>query len=388
MNPLAQILRRRIDAEGPLTVAEYMTAVLRHPEYGYYVRKDPFGTDGDSVTAPEISQMFGELIGLWCAVTWRQLGSPSPVALVELSAGRGTLMAGALRALEMALDFLECADVHFVKASPVLRRRQREALSGHTVTWHYGVEDIPDGAVMLVANEFLDALAIRQLVRRDDAWHERLIAWEDDGFRFLLDPAASPLAVLFPDALSEGDPNGEIAEVSPAVLGLARAISSRIARDGGAALFIDYGHTESALGEPLQAVRDHALAGVLADPGSADLTAHVDFGAFARAAETRRFTDLSCRVRSWSVLALENEAASSWRPLRHTCAKRSRWRTVASRTRLKWGNSSRWLRLPPRTRRRHLDSKRHDVGSDAQDDHPVYSGVMIGNSIGGLNDDG
>ena len=284
MNPLTQILRRRIDAEGPLTVAEYMTAVLLHPEHGYYVRKDPFGTDGDFVTSPEISQMFGELIGLWCAITWRQLGSPSPISLVELGPGRGTLMADALRALEMAPDFLKCADVRLVEASPVLRSRQREALSGHIVTWHDGVEDIPDGAAVLVANEFLDALPIRQLVRRDGAWHERLIAWEDDGFRFVLDPAASPLAALLPHTLREGGPNDEIAEVSPAVLGLARTVASRIARDGGAALFIDYGHTESAVGESLQAARDHAFADVLADPGRADLTAHVDFGAFARAA--------------------------------------------------------------------------------------------------------
>ena len=284
MNLLTEILRRRIDVEGPLTVAEYMTAVLLHPEHGYYVRKDPFGTDGDFMTAPEISQMFGELIGLWCAVTWRQLGSPSPVALVELGPGRGTLMADALRALELAPDFLECVDVRLVEASPVLRSRQREALSDYTVSWHDGVEDIPDGAAVLVANEFLDALPIRQLVRRDGAWHERLIAWGDDGFRFVLDPEASPLAALLPDTLREGSHNGEIAEVSPAVLGLARTAASRIARDGGAALFIDYGHKESALGESLQAVRDHAFAGVLADPGSADLTAHVDFGAFARAA--------------------------------------------------------------------------------------------------------
>ena len=284
MNPLAQILRRRIDAEGPLTVAEYMTAVLLHPEHGYYVRKNPFGTDGDFVTAPEISQMFGELLGLWCAVAWRQMGSPSPVSLVELGPGRGTLMADALRALKMAPELPESADVRLVEASPVLRSRQREALPDHTVTWHNGVEDIPDGPVVLVANEFLDALPIRQLVRRDGAWHERLIAWEDGGFRFVLDPAASPLAALLPDTLREGSHNGEIAEVSPAVLGLARTVASRIARDGGAALFIDYGHTESALGETLQGVRDHAFADVLADPGSADLTAHVDFGAFARAA--------------------------------------------------------------------------------------------------------
>ena len=208
MNPLAQILRRRIDAEGPLTVAEYMTAVLLHPEHGYYVRKDPFGTDGDFVTAPEISQMFGELLGLWCAVAWRQLGSPSPVSLVELGPGRGTLMADALRALKRAPDLLESADVRLVEASPVLRSRQREALPDHTVSWHDGVEDIPDGPVVLVANEFLDALPIRQLVRRDGAWHERLIAWEMR-VSVCARSGHSPLAALLPDTLVKVAPTAK-----------------------------------------------------------------------------------------------------------------------------------------------------------------------------------
>ena len=277
---LAASFRRLIERHGPMPVSRYMG----ESNARYYTTRDPLGAAGDFTTAPEISQMFGELLGLWCAVAWRQMGSPSPVSLVELGPGRGTLMADALRALEMAPDFLECVDVRLVEASPVLRSRQREALSEHTVSWHDGVEDIPDGAAVLVANEFLDALPIRQIVRRDGAWHERLVAWEDDGFRFVLDPAASPLAALLPDTLRESSHNGEIAEVSPAVLSLARTAASRIARDGGAALFIDYGHTESALGETLQGVRDHAFADVLADPGSADLTAHVDFGAFARAA--------------------------------------------------------------------------------------------------------
>lgn len=285
MNPLTKLLRRRIEAEGPLTVAEFMTAVLLHPEHGYYVRQDPLGADGDFVTAPEISQMFGELIGLWCAVAWRQMGSPSPVTLVELGPGRGTLMADALRALKMAPDFLSSADVRLVEASPALRSRQRESLSGHAVAWHDGIEDLPEGPIVLIANEFLDALPIRQLVRGEGEWHERLVACDDRGFRFALDGAPSPLATLLPRALHDGAALGEIAEVSPAVLGLARFIAARIARHGGAALFIDYGHAESAPGETLQAVRDHQFADVLTEPGTADLTAHVDFDAFARAVD-------------------------------------------------------------------------------------------------------
>ncbi len=262
-----------------------MAAGLLHPDHGYYMQENPIGFRGDFVTAPEISQMFGELIGLWCTVAWRQMGSPSTVMLVELGPGRGTLMADALRAMRMAPDFLECADVHLVEASPKLRACQREVLTVHGVEWHRGLEDIPDGPILLIANEFLDTLPIRQLVRRDHGWHERLVDCDDDGFRFVLDPTPSTLVALLPQTLAEEAPQESVVEISPAVLGVASTVAQRITHAGGAALFVDYGHAETRPGDTLQAVREHRYADVLSEPGFSDLTAHVDFGAFCRAAD-------------------------------------------------------------------------------------------------------
>jgi len=282
--PLSEILRRQIEVNGPMTVAEFMAAGLLHPEHGYYMQENTIGFEGDFVTAPEISQMFGELIGLWCIVAWRQMGSPSPVMLVELGPGRGTLMSDALRAMRMAPDFMECADIHLVEVSPELRACQREALAVHGVKWHGGLEDIPDGPILLIANEFLDTLPIRQLVRRGQGWHERLVSCGDDGFQFVLDAAPSPLAALLPETLADEATQESIVEISPAVLGVASAVAQRIALAGGAALFLDYGHAETRPGDTLQAIRGHCYADALTEPGFSDLTAHVDFGAFGRAA--------------------------------------------------------------------------------------------------------
>lgn len=284
MTSLAHILRRRIETEGPITVAEYMSAALVHPEFGYYTRQDPFGTAGDFITAPEISQMFGELIGLWLAATWQQLGSPPNAHIIELGPGRGTLMADALRALQMVPELHAGADIHLVEASPALRAVQSETLADYNVYWHDGMESLPDGPCLLIANEFLDALPIRQIVRQDGSWHERLIGWEDNQFTFLLDRAPTPLSALLPDNLIDTAPPQSLIEISPAVLGIARAIAQRIDRDGGAALMVDYGYAETAPGETFQAIRGHQTVDVLEEPGMADLTAHVDFGAFARAA--------------------------------------------------------------------------------------------------------
>jgi NADH dehydrogenase [ubiquinone] 1 alpha subcomplex assembly factor 7 len=281
---LAEILRRRIAAEGPITIADFMTAALLHPEHGYYTGKDPFGADGDFITAPEISQMFGELIGLWCAATWQQMGMPRGITLIELGPGRGTLMADALRALRMAPEFLEHATIHLVEASPALRAVQKSTLSAYDVTWHDGLESLPEGPCLLIANEFLDALPIRQIVRQDDIWHERLVGHDGDGFVFILDKAPSPLATLLPPPIAENTAPRSLIEMAPAVLGVAKTVSDRIARDGGAALFVDYGHGETSPGETLQAVRAHQPVDVLDAPGTADVTAHIDFAAFARAA--------------------------------------------------------------------------------------------------------
>ncbi len=281
MATLLDHLRRRIAVQGPLTVADYMADCLGHPEHGYYATRDPIGGDGDFTTAPEISQMFGELVGLWCAETWAAIGAPDPMALVELGPGRGTLMADAIRAAEVMPDFADAVRLHLVETSPVLRRRQAAALAETVATWHDDVTSIPPGPAIVIANEFLDALPIRQFQRSADGWHERRVDIDGDGLRFVLTAVAVP---LFPSVLAAAADPGAIVEVCPAAIAIVDALARRLVADGGAVLIIDYGHAAGGVGETLQAVRRHAYADVLEAPGDTDLTAHVDFAAVARAA--------------------------------------------------------------------------------------------------------
>ena len=285
MNQLARRLAARIRATGPITLADYMAEALGHPEHGYYRRGDPLGAAGDFTTAPEISQMFGELIGLWLADAWERLGRPDPVRVVELGPGRGTLLVDALRAWCVAPDLLAAADLHLVESSPGLRDRQRAALAGRPATWHPDFGTVPKGALLLVANEFFDALPIRQFQRTEHGWCERMIALGESGqgLRMVLAPP-SPAAEALLSPRQRSASRGAIAEVSPAARGLAGAIGVRLAQSPGAALIIDYGHDEDGFGDSLQAVRRHARADPLADPGEADLTAHVDFAALAASA--------------------------------------------------------------------------------------------------------
>ncbi|GFZ95291.1 ATP synthase subunit beta [Elstera cyanobacteriorum] len=290
---LTEILRRRLEL-GPITVADYMRLALGHPTRGYYRTRDPLGgapggalsaPGGDFVTAPECSQMFGELLGLWSAHVWGLLGQPDPINLVELGPGRGTLMADALRAVRLvAPGFHAAVRVHMVETSPVLRARQAKALEGERVEWHERITDLPPGPFLLLANEFLDALPIHQLVKHDGEWRERQVGLSPQGeFTFLTATAASPLArLLTPDVAAA--PDASIAEVSPAIRGAVTAIGRRLAHYGGAALLIDYGYAKPAAGDSLQAVRRHEYHPVLKDPGEADLTAHVDFEAVGQAA--------------------------------------------------------------------------------------------------------
>ena len=279
MSELADHLRRRIALEGPLTVAEYMRECLVNPRHGYYMSGDPFGRGGDFTTAPEISQMFGELTGLWCAVVWRQMGSPAVFRLVELGPGRGTMMADALRAAAAVAGFIEAADLHLVELSPALRQAQSAALQSHAPDWHDDLNGVPEGPAILIANEFFDALPIHQFERTGDGWNERRIGLDDDGaFRFVAVPGPTW------EAASAVARPGEIVEVCPAAAGVVRAIAGRLAADGGAALIIDYGYAAGQAGDTLQAVRDHAFHDILSRPGEADLTAHVDFAALAEAA--------------------------------------------------------------------------------------------------------
>lgn len=276
LGPLAQTLKRRIRAAGPISVADYMAEVAAF----YYAHRDPFGAAGDFVTAPEVSQIFGELIGLWCVAQWQRLGAPAPFLLVELGPGRGTLMADALRAARVVPEFVAALTLHLVEQSPLLRRHQAEKLAAFAPCWHDDVTTLPGGTMLLIANEFLDALPIRQFERRDGAWHERRIALDAaENLAFGLEQRPSLYAASLPPAAE-----GMIAELAPAALALAQDLGARLSRDGGAALFIDYGYFPSGLGDTLQAVRRHHAHRVLDQPGEADLTAHVDFARFAAAA--------------------------------------------------------------------------------------------------------
>lgn len=285
MTELAELIARRIRATGPLTIAEFMAEALQHPTLGYYATRDPLGAAGDFVTAPEVSQVFGELIGLWCADLWARMGRPEPVLLVELGPGRGTLMADALRALSVAPDFRRALRLHLVETSPALRAAQAKTLAASQPVWHESLDQVPRGALLLIANEFLDALPIRQFERRGGVWHERRVGLTPDGaaLAFVLDPAPGPSTALIPPRLGVATA-GSVVEVRPAATGLATGVAKRLCADGGAALFIDYGHEVSACGDTLQAVRRHRYHPVLESPGSADLTAHVDFEAFAEPA--------------------------------------------------------------------------------------------------------
>ncbi|MBP0493702.1 class I SAM-dependent methyltransferase [Pararoseomonas indoligenes] len=238
----------------------------------YYAGRDPFGAAGDFTTAPEITQAFGECLGLWAAVTWQVMGRPDPVILAEAGPGRGTLMADALRAIRgMVPDFSHALRLHLIETSPLLRAAQRGRLPG--ATWHDSLAALPPGPMILLANEFLDALPIRQFVRRGGRWAERFVA---EG-AFVERPA--------PDApLPDSGEEGEVREVNEPALGIAGALGTRLAAQGGAALFLDYGPGESGPGDSLQAIRAREAADPLADPGGADLTAHVDFAALARTA--------------------------------------------------------------------------------------------------------
>ena len=273
---LANHLSARIRADGPLTLAQYMADALTHPTMGYYVTRDPLGTD--FTTAPEISQIFGELIGLALAQAWLDGGSPAPITLAELGPGRGTLMADALRATARVPGFHDAVRLHLVEASPVLRAAQAERLAAHAPTWHDAVDDLPDGPILLIANEFLDALPIRQWRRAGRGWSETLVTLRDGALARAAGPPA-PVAAL---AHRLDEPEGTVVELCPALCATVGAVAARVAR-GGAAIWVDYGHWRSR-GDTLQALRGGAAVDPLDAPGTADLTAHVDFEAVARAA--------------------------------------------------------------------------------------------------------
>jgi NADH dehydrogenase [ubiquinone] 1 alpha subcomplex assembly factor 7 len=288
MTALAELLAARIAASGPITLADYMADCLLHPQHGYYATRDPFGAAGDFTTAPEISQMFGELLGLSLAQAWLDQGSPA-FTLAELGPGRGTLMADVLRATRGVPGFHAAAQLHLVEASATLRGVQRQTLGDHAVIWADSVQDLPDNApLFLLANEFFDALPIRQFTRHGQGWAETVVGLRD-GQLTLGRSTAAPLAALAHRLADTKD--GDVVETCPAAAAIIAAIGARIAQNGGAAIIVDYGDWQS-LGDTFQALHHHRFADPLAAPGEADLTAHVDFAALAAAAAPARTSRL------------------------------------------------------------------------------------------------
>jgi SAM-dependent MidA family methyltransferase len=278
--PLGEKLTAIIAENGPISIADYMRHCLADPVDGYYATRDPLGPAGDFTTAPEISQMFGELICAWLVQAWRTAGAPTPAILAEAGPGRGTLMADILRAASIDPAFISAISIHLVETSPALREKQKATLSGvkSPVAWHERIEDVPDGPLFLIANEFFDALPVRQYIRTDDDWRERVVGLDNAGnLAFGLGPGG-----LGPFASNASQ--GAIIEVCSTAEAIMEIIASRIAASGGAALIVDYGYGKAAFGDTFQAVKNHAYADPLADPGEADLTAHVDFAALAASA--------------------------------------------------------------------------------------------------------
>jgi len=283
--PLEKEIRRLITVAGPMPVARYMSLCLAHPQYGYYTTRDPFGAGGDFTTAPEISQMFGEMVGLWLVQAWADQGCPKNPRLVELGPGRGTLMADILRTAQVAPEFLVDLDVVLIEASPVLREAQGEKLRGlgADISWQAQFDDsLTDRPLFLVANEFFDALPVRQYVKTERGWCERMITAKDGELAFALAPVALPPTAIPPDL--EKAPDGAVYETSPAATALTEDIARTITARGGAGLIVDYGYgMRTGFAETLQAVGGHRFADVLAEPGEDDLSAHVDFAALAAA---------------------------------------------------------------------------------------------------------
>ena len=281
---LGRLIARRIALAGPISLADFMAEAMAHPRLGYYRRALPVGAAGDFTTAPEISQMFGELVGAWLAERWLAIGRPDPVRLVELGPGRGTLMADALRATRGVPGFHAATDLHLVEINEPLRALQAQALAAYRPTWHQRLDDVPAGPTLLVANEFFDALPVRQFERSDAGWRERMVGLAEDGetLRLALAPGVTAWTAALEEALP-GAAAGAQAELCEAGLAVAATLGRRLDRDGGWALVIDYGR-EGALGASLQAVRGHQGTGILDRPGETDLSALVDFAALARAA--------------------------------------------------------------------------------------------------------
>ncbi|MBC7281363.1 MAG: class I SAM-dependent methyltransferase [Hoeflea sp.] len=286
MTPLAHKIVRLIEQTGPLRISDYFALCLADPEHGYYQSREPFGRAGDFITAPEISQLFGEMIGVSLVHAWQAQGSPSDVRIVEIGPGRGTLMSDALRVIaRLAPDLYAGASFHMVETSERLRNVQRQTLVRikERISWHTAFEEVPEGFTLMVANELFDAVPIRQFVKTAQGFRERVVGLDSAGsLVFGLGPGDFDPSLLPVDEARV--PEGEIFELSPARSAVMQTVAAKIVRDGGTALAIDYGHLITGFGDTLQAVYRHEYDPPLARPGEADLTSHVDFQALAEAA--------------------------------------------------------------------------------------------------------
>lgn len=328
---LSAKLTHLIQADGPMTVEAFMRLCLHDPEFGYYAARPRLGADGDFITAPLVSQMFGELVGLWAVDAWTRLGQPAPFRLVEMGPGDGTLMSDLMRAARVVPTFRAAAGLWLVETSGPLMERQRERLAMHGPRWATSLAEVPPGATMiLIANELLDCLPARQFVRTEAGWAERRVGLDAEGaLIFGLSPAPNGFV---PPAGLAGVPPGSVVEVSPAQEALGAEVGARIATDGGAALFIDYGRDRPEAGDTLQALLAHQKVDVLATAGEADLTVHADFPAFAAAAraagaETTIIAGQGDFLRALGV-ALRADALATARPDQAGTIARQRRRLV------------------------------------------------------------
>ncbi len=281
---LGERIRRQIEGDGPISVADYMALCLCDPLQGYYTTATPFGRTGDFITAPEISQIFGELIGVWCVAMWRNIGAPKKFNLVEMGPGRGTLMADLLRAAAIDKGFGEAGEVRLIEISEQLRQQQRQLLAASNikVSWADSLDDIDDVPSIFIGNEFLDALPFHQYVKSGEMWLERMVGLVDGEPAFVTGSGIADPALMPAD--HDSAEMGTVFEISPAREAIAASITQHIEQHGGAALLIDYGHISSGFGDTFQAVEAHHYGNSLINPGKADLTSHVDFDALKRVA--------------------------------------------------------------------------------------------------------
>lgn len=281
---IALRIRDRIAAEGPIPFAVFMDMAASH----YYAAREPFGINGDFTTAPEISQMFGEMVGAWLTDMWLQSGQPENVQLIELGPGRGTLMADVLRTISNWKDFAGAVTVHLVETSPLLRQKQADTLKTCRPTWYDRLEDVPVGTSFIIANEFFDALPVHQFEKKNGQWMERYVTY-NDGFEFTLQQPDFAVAAVMPAEFVNAE-EGSIFEISPVSLSVLETICARITDSGGAALIIDYGHAQPGIGDTVQALEGHKYVPALGNPGGRDITAHVDFGTLKEVAS--QFADV------------------------------------------------------------------------------------------------